>query len=386
MGSGEAKVKENEHGGSIIISKDNSGKITLCMPYNSYYIKTVKKIPGHRWNPDKKYWWFENINGLLEKLLSAFKSEHIILDSSLKPDPGVSVNKRQQIPTEKKLPEINCLQAPSFKSLRIELVSRKYSTITIKSYMSYNKKFIKFCGKTQKNITVNDVKSFLVYYVEQKKASTSTINSIISALNFYYSTMMGMDFSSKIKRPHKDKQLPIILSEQEVKRICTSTNNIKHKLMMMLVYSAGLRVSEVAKLRIQDLDSDRMLVYINRAKGRKDRYSLLSETVLKALGRYLQEYQPKYWLFEGAGKKRNISIRTVQAVCTNAINKADIKKKASIHSLRHSFATHLMERGISLRYIQELLGHKSSRTTEIYTHVSKSYLCKIQNPLDNLDI
>ena len=168
-----------------------------------------------------------------------------------------------------------------------------------------------------------------------------------------------------------------------------STNpsvNIKHKAILMLIYSAGLRVSEVVKLKPQDIDSQRKLVHIGNAKGRKDRYTLLSGIALETLRNYWGKYKPKKWLFQSQDKEKHITTRTVQRIFESACKKAGIRKEVSVHSLRHSFATHLLEQGTDLRYIQELLGHKSSKTTEIYTHVSNRDLKKIKSPLDNIKV
>ncbi|MDI6891018.1 MAG: tyrosine-type recombinase/integrase [Thermodesulfovibrionales bacterium] len=166
----------------------------------------------------------------------------------------------------------------------------------------------------------------------------------------------------------------------------SSVENIKHKAILMLVYSAGLRVGEVVKLKPEDIDSKRMLIHIKEPKGRKDRYTMLSETALEVLRQYWKAYKPQKWLFEGARTDRYISIRTVQKILEHACKKADIKKEITVHTLRHSFATHLLEGGTDLRYIQEILGHAHSKTTEIYTHVSTKNISKIKSPLDTLKL
>jgi integrase/recombinase XerD len=171
-----------------------------------------------------------------------------------------------------------------------------------------------------------------------------------------------------------------------VAKILSSIDNIKHRAILMLVYSAGLRVGEVVKLKPKDIDSKRMLIYIRGSKGRKDRYTILSESVLKILREYWQQYKPQEWLFEGAKPEKHISIRTTQKIFEHACEKAGIKKEITIHTLRHSFATHLLESGADLRYIQELLGHKHIKTTEIYTHVSVKSIGKIRSPLDSLKL
>ncbi|MFW5809090.1 MAG: tyrosine-type recombinase/integrase [Halanaerobium sp.] len=186
----------------------------------------------------------------------------------------------------------------------------------------------------------------------------------------------------------KKKKLPKVLNKREVKDIIAAVDNLKHQLILILTYSAGLRVSEVVKLKISDIDSDRMLIYIRSAKGYKDRYTLLSKTALAKLRLYLKAFQVhKYdaqWLFPGQNKERHLSKRSAQKVFKRACRKAGINKEVGIHSLRHSFATHLLEQGVDLRYIQNLLGHKSSTTTEIYTHVSNKNLIEITNPFDKL--
>ncbi|MBA7697731.1 Tyrosine recombinase XerC [subsurface metagenome] len=348
----------------IKINSRESGKIAVTMPYNPTYIKKIKDIKGHRWNPKEKCWVFPESYDVLKNLLNIFRGESVWVNPSLRQGKEYM---------------------PLFEDLRKEMVSRKYSPKTIKAYIHYNKDFLEFTGKRIKDITEGVVKDYLFHLVEEKKVATSTLNSAINALKFYYGTILKKDFLYEIKRPKKDKKLPVILSKEEIARILFSIENIKHKAILMLVYSAGLRVSEVVKLRPEDIDSKRRLIFIRGAKGRKDRYSILSDVVLDTLRQYYKEYLPKRWLFAGGNKEKHITIRTTQRTFDNACSKANIRKKVGIHSLRHSFATHLLESGVDLRYIQELLGHKSSKTTEIYTHVSNKSLSTITSPLDNLN-
>lgn len=211
------------------------------------------------------------------------------------------------------------------------------------------------------------------------------MNIAINALKFYYGEMLKRNFVFEIRRPKKDRKLPVVLSREEVFRLLSSVANVKHRAILMLTYSAGLRVSEVVKLSIEDIDTQRQLIHIKGAKGRKDRCTILSEVALESLKEYWSEYKPEKWLFSGAEDGRHISTRTVQAIFEQAKEKASVRKDVTIHSLRHSFATHLLEGGTDLRYIQELLGHKKSKTKEIYTHVSNKALGKIISPLDTMD-
>jgi integrase/recombinase XerD len=187
-----------------------------------------------------------------------------------------------------------------------------------------------------------------------------------------------------LPRPKKERKLPDVLSQEEVFRILEALDNQKHKAILFLVYSAGLRVGEVVRLRIQDIDSKRMLIHIIQGKGLKDRYTVLSQACLEQLRLYAKQYHPETWLFPGPKYGSHLTERTVEKIFDNACCKAKIKKDVSVHVMRHSFATHLLEGGTDLRYIQELLGHSSSKTTEIHTHVTEKSMMKIQSPLDSM--
>jgi site-specific recombinase XerD len=342
----------------MITVEKGDGRIVVKFPYNKDYIEKIKSINGYKWNVQEKYWYFPDNDGVVNKILSVFLGEDITIDPALQ----------------------------EFHVLERELVSRKYSPKTVKSYLHYNRELVKFTGKSSNEINESDIKDYLFYMVEKKDASASTLNTAVNALNFYYGKILKKNFVYEIKRPKKDKKLPVVLSQEEVTLILSSVSNIKHKAILMLVYSAGLRVSEVVKLNVEDIDSDRKLIHLKGAKGRKDRYTILSDKVLETLNLYIKSYQPDRWLFTGAKKTSHLSTRSAQKIFDNAVKSAGIKKDVSIHALRHSFATHLLEEGIDLRYIQELLGHKNSKTTEIYTHVSTKSLGKIRSPLDNLKL
>jgi integrase/recombinase XerD len=189
-----------------------------------------------------------------------------------------------------------------------------------------------------------------------------------------------------IDRPNKEKTLPSVLSTEEVVEILKQTDNIKHKAILMTIYSAGLRISEAINLRIKDIDSDRMQIRVEQGKGRVDRYTLLSEKTVLILRQYFKQYRPSIWLFEGVKKGEQYSTRSIQSIFQSAVQKAGITKDVSVHTLRHSFATHLLENGTDLRYIQNLLGHANSKTTEVYTHITTKGFEQIKSPLDKLDI
>ncbi|MCX8167218.1 MAG: site-specific integrase [Candidatus Micrarchaeota archaeon] len=336
--------------------------------YNPFYVSKIKNVEGYRWQPEVKYWSLPNNNGTLKIILRAFEGEEIYIDPVLQ--------------TELSFRQLH----RDFENLRRELVSRKYSYKTIKSYIFYNRDFLNFTCKKPSDTTDSDIKDYLLYLIEKKDAATSTLNQAINALKFYYGTILKKKFVYEIKRPRKNKKLPVVLSKEEVAKILSSVDNIKHKTILMLVYSTGLRVGEVVRLKPEDIDSNRMLIHVKGSKGRKDRYTILSKTALDVLRYYWKEYEPQKWLFEGVKPEKHISVRTAQKIFEYTCKKVGIKKDITIHTLRHSFATHLLESGIDLRYIQELLGHKNSKTTEIYTHVTTKNLSQIKSPLDNLNL
>jgi len=267
---------------------------------------------------------------------------------------------------------------------RNRLIQKRYSKNTIDIYCNYFKDFYNFFKNYRlEDLKPEEINKYILDLIKIKNISISQQNQRINAIKFYYEKILGKEKQYyTLYRPKKEHKLPKVLSKEEVKRIFDSCDNIKHCCILMLIYSAGLRRSELIDLKISDIDSERMVVNIKGAKGKKDRISLLSENTLQLLREYYKRYKPKVYLFEGpTGNKYSPS--SVANILKKSAQKAGIKKRVTPHMLRHSFATHLLEQGTDLRYIQELLGHNSSKTTEIYTHVSKKAIDKIRNPIDD---
>ncbi len=329
----------------IRILKEEPSRVRISFPYNPTYVTQIKTIPGSWWHSKEKYWTVPYSDWIIERLLSIFVGEKIDLDPALQ-----ATKEKPKSPAD-------------FEDLNRELSFRKYSPKTIKAYFHYNEDFLQKSKKPPGQITNDDIKDYLFHLADERGVSVSTLNSAINALKFYYGNVLKKKFIYDVKRPKKDKKLPIVLNKEEVSKILSSPSNIKHKAILMLIYSSGLRVGEVVKLRTEDIDSKRKLIHIKGAKGRKDRYTILSEVALETLKKYWKKYKPFKWLFPGPDKERHITIRTVQRIFENSYKASEIRKTISVHSLRHSFATHLLESGTDLRYIQELLGHKSSKTT-----------------------
>ncbi|MCU0679193.1 MAG: site-specific integrase [Planctomycetes bacterium] len=258
--------------------------------------------------------------------------------------------------------------------LEQEMRIRNFSRKTIQAYLYYNKELLRFANyKSPLEITGEDIKGYLDFLISNNK-SRSTIDVAINAIKFYYGSILERKIIYKIIRPKKEKSLPVILSKAEVKSMIAATGNLKHRLMLMVLYTAGLRVSELVNLRVNDINYYRKVITVRGGKGNKDRITLSSSTVMNLLGQYSAEYQPLEYLFESYEPGSKLSTRTIQLVVQNAANKAGIKETVGPHTLRHCFATHLLEAGINIRYIQELLGHARLETTQIYTKVAADKL------------
>ena len=267
-----------------------------------------------------------------------------------------------------------------------KLKIKRYSESTYRVYLTMMKSFLYHVHpKPIDEIEYDAVMDYLKYLVFEKKVSSSYQNQSINAIKFYFEHVLGHDRAQyHFDRPLKAKRLPRVLAQQEVTQILNNVTNIKHKAILSSIYGCGLRISECINLRIEDIDSDKNRIWIRNAKGRKDRLTLLPESLLTLLRKYYIEYKPVNWLFEGPDNGQ-YSPTSIRSILKRAKAKAGIRKLATVHTLRHSFATHLLENGTNLRYIQELLGHTSSKTTEIYTHVAKSDLTSIISPLDSIN-
>ncbi|MDR0601503.1 MAG: site-specific integrase [Treponema sp.] len=269
--------------------------------------------------------------------------------------------------------------------LKTELHSRKYSPRTINSYLYYNRCFCRHIQRCPEEVMPEDVRNYLAYLDKALDLSASSMNLAISSLKFFYvNVMKRKNLIRDQRRPRHDKKLPAVLSGREIERLLECETNPKHRLLLMLAYSSGLRVSEVVAIRKEHIDFSRRMLLIHAGKGRRDRYTLLSDRAADFIRQYCALYAVDTWLFPGFPASCHLSIRTAQTIFSKALEKAGISKPISIHGLRHTFATHLLENGINIRYIQELLGHTNLRTTQRYTHIARRQVFKIRSPLDSL--
>ena len=269
--------------------------------------------------------------------------------------------------------------------MQIDMEIRGYSPVTIKYYLAHVSNFAKHFNKSPDLLGDKEIREYLHYCIMEKHLSEGSVNTIHSALKFFYTKTLDREWrSEKLSRIKERRRLPVVLSQSEVKAILDITANLKHKTILTTVYAAGLRVSEAAKLKVSDIDSSNMQIIIREGKGKKDRYTLLSELNLQLLREYWKRYTPRTFLFPGKCPTGPITARSIQRIFENAKNKAGIKKDASVHTLRHSFATHLLEAGTDICYIQRLMGHTSIQTTAIYLHLRRMDLLNIKSPLETL--
>ncbi|MEM5879035.1 MAG: tyrosine-type recombinase/integrase [Candidatus Aenigmatarchaeota archaeon] len=268
----------------------------------------------------------------------------------------------------------------ALQKLENEIKLRGFSERTLKMYLFYNQKFLEFVKKNPEDVNEDDVKAFIAKKMEEG-ASAKSIVLIKAALKFFYDEVLKRGIVT-FKSPKVPKKLPTVLTKEEVKKMIDSIENEKHGLIVMMLYSSGLRLSELVNLKVGDLELNERIGWVRTGKGEKDRMFILSEKVVEKIKSFVEGRNSEEYVFSGRGEK--ISPRTIQKIVTNAVKKAGINKKVSPHTLRHSFATHLLEAGENIRKIQELLGHSSLNTTQVYTHISREELKKVKSPLDEL--
>lgn len=361
---------------------------TKCIGIKFYPNKVIqaliKELPNIKWSKDNQMAYIVNNPKNLSLIYSTFKGvawvdgKYFYRNKPLK-DPVKEENQVKSIHFSHPK-EVNYRQCPKEYKQKLEL--KKYSINTARVYVSCFEKFINHYKNTAlTHIGEDQIRDYLQLQVK-KEVADATLNQIVNSIKFYFEIVLGMpNRFYHIERPRKKERLPEVLSKEEVKAIINNTNNIKHKCILSVIYSAGLRRGELINLKISDIDSKRMTIRVENAKGGKDRYTLLSHSVLKDLRIYFRQWKPKLYLFEGQ-KGGQYSGTSILKILTKSVKTSKITKNITPHTLRHSFATHLLENGVNIRQIQTLLGHADIKTTEIYTHIATTDLKIIKNPLD----
>ena len=371
---------------NVLIRGDDRGHLLVSTPYDPDIVKRIRSIPARRWDPAQKAWILPDTQKNLDALLTNLYQTGLF-----------SVSERAAPPPDVSTPNTGAPQHPretldhevlnGINQLKRDLRLAGYSHHTLRAYENQVSQFFHRTGAKPAAVRRENIMLYLEEISGSIGLSRSMAAQCIGALkhffriNYPHITPNPADY---IKPPRRGIHYPDILSKEEVCRIINSVSNIKHRFLLSLTYSGGLRVSEVVHLKVIDLDFNRGLMHVRSGKGDKDRYVMLSPELLPLYEEYRKNVMVHTWLFPGQQPSTHLSVRTAQAVFNSALDRAEIRKTASIHSLRHSFATHLLENGTDLRYIQELLGHKSSRTTELYTHVSRLDIRNIRSPFDTL--
>jgi integrase/recombinase XerD len=362
-----------------------------------------KLLPHIRWSKTNNCWYIpmsrEHYRQVMEifgkatkvddlLLLQHFKNHPVSLAIATMEPPSKDAKKAPLLPIAPPKNPIHRVNAGVLPALQQQLQLKGYSGSTIRTYMAEVTAFLKAIkNNAAESLTTERIRDYLSYCYVDLQLTESTLHSRINALKFYYEQVLKKDkFFWEVPRPKKAIQLPKVLGERELERMFAAVTNIKHKAILFTAYSAGLRVSEAVHLKLNDIDSGRMQIFIECGKGKKDRYVGLSILLLDVLRAYLMQIRPRplVYLFEGDRPGEPLSMRSAQNVFHAARIKAGIKKDLSFHSLRHRFATHLLEKGIDIRYIKDILGHFSIKTTTRYLHVKREELINIVNPLDEL--
>ena len=357
-------------------------RIQLHFPANEEYNTIVRQLQDAEWSNSLKAWHLPFTKEAYKALLVAFDGIAPIV--ILKQNKTEAV--RQQKQSRYAINQLERAEYEKVEAFSKWMAHKRYSDSTIKTYAQAICIFLKFIKPKSANEANNeDIIRFVNDYLIVNKLSFSFQNQVINACKLFFREIVKSPLQTEaLERPRREHKLPNVLSKQEVKGIIEASTNTKHRMMLTLIYACGLRRSELLHLKPLDVDSKRGLLVILNAKGKKDRIVPISEKLIAMLRTYYKMYKPSNWLFEGQHAGESYTESSLQSVLKQALAKTGIKKPVSLHWLRHSYATHLLESGVDLRYIQELLGHKSSKTTEIYTHVSRKSLLQIPSPFDSL--
>lgn len=349
-------------------------RVKLIFSFDVEILNIIDTIEDVAWSSRMKCWHIPYKESYITDLQNLFKDEVQIVDRSCKIQRSLHNNFGDE-------------HKQALSRFKIYLKNRRYSESTIKNYEKRIRDFLEFYHDKEIDLITNeDIQYYNYERMIKKKVSYTLQNLFVTSLKLFLKTVSESKIDIKrVERAKTSRKLPEVFSKKEIEKILTSTQNLKHKTLLLITYGCGLRRSEIGKLQIQDVNSDRKLMLVRNAKGRKDRFVPLSTKLVEALRVYYKSYKPRRYLFE-TKPGQPYPDETAYKVFKTALLKSKIKKEVGIHSLRHSYATHLLENGTDLRYIQEILGHKSSRTTEIYTHVSNKNISNINSPADDLNI
>ena len=369
---------------------NGESRLTLNFKFDPELINLVKQIEGAQWSNSNKCWYLPDSSDLLSRLFILFKGIAFLDYSDMKLKGSLipcRVKKERISPRD--LPGVLVAEEEeAIRSFRRWMYHCRYSSLTMRTYTASLITFLKFIKpKVALEVMEEDIVYFVTEFILRNGLSYTYQNQVVSALKLFYGEVYKTKLDiEKLDRPRREHKLPNVLGKGEIESILKAPLNLKHRMMLTMIYGCGLRRGELLNLEPSHVDKERKLLIIKQAKGMKDRVVPLSDKMLTRIEEYREAYKPVVWLFEGQDRGKKYSEASLQEVFKHALKKSGIDKPATLHWLRHSFATHLLESGTDLRYIQELLGHKSSKTTEIYTHVSIRSIQNIRSPYDELDL
>lgn len=374
-------------GAKIIIEKENQQWLKVYVPYDKKgWIEVVKQINGRKWNVEEKYWIIPYVKDSLKRLSKLIGQQYIHLCFEV--NPNIPAEFKIQKPSNRKPPKfkLNEVQQKAFIAFEQKMMLENKAWRTIKTYKGLFKHFLAYFPDTRPSLISKDQIEQYVIYKKQDNVSDSQLNQLINCLNcFFIRILKQKDKVVKLERPRKKKKLPNVFSLEEIERLLKGCENLKHKCMLILIYSGGLRKGELLDLRVDDLHFERKTIFLKNAKGGKDRYTFFADSARKYVLEYLKQYAPKYYLFEGQTRGR-YSETSLQNVYEKARKLAKLKQNVTLHGLRHSFATHLIEKRVPLHVVQDLLGHYSIKTTEVYLHISNKFRKELKSPLDDMKL
>lgn len=376
-------------GNKCVLYPHNEYHFRVYIPFDKKgWIATIKLIAGRQWQAEEKYWLLPNVKDSYRILWSEIGKEWIDLRFRINPNIAEShVIVRKENPKKRVLRSLTKMQQLAVTKLEEKLLLEGKRQQTIKSYRNcLIGLFYFYPNAIPSKLSRTELETYIVQKKKKDQISDSYHNQIVNTLNAFYGRLLGQKAKIlKIDRPKRREKLPNVLSEKEIEYLLNAVHNLKHKCMLLLIYSAGLRKGELLRLRVRDLNVYRKCIFVKDTKGGKDRYTFLSDIAQNYLKEYKKQYKPKYWLFEGQTGNQ-YSASSLQSIFCQARQLSGVNPYVTIHGLRHSFATHLVERGVPLHVVRELLGHSNIKTTEIYLHISNKYRRELKSPLDNLKV
>jgi integrase/recombinase XerD len=354
---------------------NNKAVLLIKFSFHADLVKRVKLLEGAKWSQTKRAWYVPD-NEFYRKLFKLPLQKSEVKEEIV----------AKEIKGKDAWAQINPINSKVFEAYRNKIIQKGYSPSTLRTYSNEFAQFLyKLDAYPVQKITLADLDRYIVSCLKEEKLSENTVHSRINALKFYFEQILGWEkYSYELDRPKKHLILPKVISEEKIIMMFAEQKNFKHKAILMVAYSAGLRVGEVVELKINDIDIDRKTIFVRCGKGKRDRVVPLSRVLEFVLAEYLLLFSPSDWLFEGQDKSEHYHVRSAQIIFKESAASLGLPSSMSFHTLRHTFATHLLEYGIDISKIQKILGHQDLKTTLLYLHIAQEDITKIESPLDKI--